>query len=95
MDKILSNGTYIFGLWLAVISLLCFAAIGIDKHRAKAGARRIPEARLFLLALLGGGIGGWLGMYAFRHKTRHWKFVVGFPLIALAQAAALVYLALK
>ena len=43
------------------------------------------------LALLGGGPGGWLGMYAFRHKTKHWYFVVGMPLILLCQCAGAVY----
>ena len=49
------------------MSLICMLAMGLDKLKAKQGARRIPEFRLFLLALLGGGPGGWLGMYAFRH----------------------------
>ena len=38
-------------------------------------------------------VGGWLGMYAFRHKTKHWKFILGFPLIALVQLGLCVYLA--
>ena len=44
------------------------------------------------LALLGGGVGGLLGMYAFRHKTRHLHFVLGFPLIAAVQILAALYL---
>ena len=79
-------------LWLCVMSVITFFVMGSDKRRAKQGARRVPEARLFLLALLGGGIGGFLGMYAFRHKTRHLHFVIGFPLIALAQLLAALYL---
>lgn len=79
-------------LWLCFMSLICMLAMGADKLKAKRGARRIPEARLFLLACLGGGPGGWLGMYAFRHKTRHMKFVIGFPLIAAVQILAAIYL---
>ncbi|MGN0982198.1 MAG: DUF1294 domain-containing protein [Candidatus Limivicinus sp.] len=79
-------------LWLCVMSLVSFLVMGSDKLRAKQGARRVPEARLFLLALLGGGIGGFLGMCVFRHKTRHLHFVIGFPLIALAQILAALYL---
>lgn len=79
-------------LWLCCMGLVCFLVMGSDKRRAKRGARRVPEARLFLLALLGGGTGGLLGMYAFRHKTRHLKFVVGFPLIAAVQLLAALYL---
>lgn len=47
--------------------------------------RRTPERTLFLIAALGGSAGVWLGMYAFRHKTRHWYFVLGIPAILAAQ----------
>ena len=79
-------------LWLCCMSLVTFLVMGSDKRRAKRGARRVPEARLFLLALLGGGVGGLLGMYAFRHKTRHPQVVIGFPLIAAAQILGALYL---
>ena len=79
-------------LWLCCMSLVTFLVMGSDKRRAKRGARRVPEARLFLLALLGGGVGGLLGMYAFRHKTRHLHFALGFPLIAAAQILGALYL---
>lgn len=82
----------LFLLWLCIMSLISMLAMGIDKLKARRGARRIPEARLFLLALLGGGVGGWLGMYAFRHKTKHMKFVIGFPIIAAVQVLAALYL---
>ena len=79
-------------LWLCVMSVITFCVMGSDKRRAKQGARRVPEARLFLLALLGGGVGGLLGMYVFRHKTRHLQFALGFPLIAAVQVLAALYL---
>lgn len=79
-------------LWLCVMSLVSFLVMGSDKRRAKQGARRVPEARLFLLALLGGGVGGLLGMYVFRHKTRHLQFALGFPLIAAVQLLAALHL---
>ena len=72
-------------LYLALINLLSFALMGIDKSRARQHRWRIPEKTLFLTALLGGSIGSILGMQFFRHKTRHWYFVVGMPLILLAQ----------
>ena len=74
------------------MSVITLFVMGSDKRRAIRGARRVPEARLFLLALLGGGIGGLLGMYAFRHKTRHLHFVIGFPLIAAVHILAALYL---
>ena len=93
MDFFLSDPRRILYCWLALMSLLLFVTMGADKRRARQGLRRVPEARLFALALIGGAGGGWLGMYAFRHKTRHGKFIVGFPLIALVQLGLCVYLA--
>lgn len=72
-------------LILTVMSAVLFLTMGADKSRAKSHCRRIPEARLFLLALLGGAVGGTLGMWVFRHKTRHWYFAFGFPLLAAIQ----------
>ena len=93
MDFFLSDPRRILYCWLALMSLLLFVTMGADKRRAIKGARRVPEARLFTLALIGGAAGGWLGMYAFRHKTKHGKFIIGFPLIALLQLGLCVYLA--
>lgn len=78
--------------WLLLMSLVLLIAMGLDKRKAQKGAWRIPEARLFFFALLGGALGGWIGMRLFRHKTRHWSFALGFPLIALLQWAAVLWL---
>ena len=58
-------------------------------------ARRFPEATLFFLAVLGGSIGGIAGMAAFRHKTLHKSFRLGFPAVLIAQLALAGYLVLK
>lgn len=84
-----------FPVWLAAFSVIAFALMGIDKGKARRGARRIPEKKLFLFTLLGGGIGGTLGMYIFHHKTRHWYFAVFFPLIAIVQIALYIWLVIK
>lgn len=81
--------------WLALWSLVLLAVMGIDKRRARRGLWRVPEKRLFLLALLGGAWGGWLGMGLFRHKTRHWTFRLGFPALALLQLGLCVWLYVK
>ena len=70
-------------LYLGIMNLLGVAIMGIDKSKAKRGAWRIPEKVLFLVSFLGGSIGTWAGMYLFRHKTKHWYFVVGMPLIVI------------
>ena len=59
------------------------------QYRGVFGLRRVPEKTLFLLALLGGSAGAWLGMKCFHHKTRKWYFRFGIPAIFIAQAALL------
>lgn len=76
--------------YFAVMNLIGFALMGIDKYKAKKRAFRIPEATLFIVAIIGGSIGSIIGMYAFRHKTRHWYFVYGMPFILLLQAALMI-----
>ena len=80
-------------LYLAAVNVVAFAVYGADKRRAKKGKRRVPEKTLFLLAVIGGSVGAWAGMYAFRHKTRHWYFVWGIPAILAVQMALAVWLA--
>ncbi len=84
---------YAAGLVCLAMSLALLVMMGAEKTHAQIGARRVPERRLFLLALLFGAPGGLLGMYFFRHKTKHWYFVVGFWSLTVIQLGALGYLA--
>ena len=72
-------------IYILIMNVIGFCLMGLDKHRAR--TRKI----LFGAALLGGSAGAWAGMYVFHHKTRHWYFVVGIPLILAAQLALTVY----
>lgn len=81
-------------IYLVVINILAFLAMWWDKHEAKVGDWRISEKALFILVLLGGGIGGILGMYVFRHKTKKWYFKFGFPIILIIEIILAVYLML-
>lgn len=76
----------IFECYYFIMSVIGFALMGIDKKKAVRHAWRIPEKTLFLIALLGGCLGVWAGMYVFRHKTRHLSFVIGVPVILLIHA---------
>ena len=71
--------------FLILMNLLGFTAMYLDKQKARKRAFRIPEATLFKIALMGGSLGSILGMYTFRHKTRHASFVYGMPAIFLLQ----------
>jgi uncharacterized membrane protein YsdA (DUF1294 family) len=55
----------------------------VDKRRARQQNWRIKERTLFLSALYFGAIGILIGMYTFRHKTRHWSFIIGMPCLLL------------
>lgn len=79
-------------LYFICINLTGFCLMGIDKRKAIKGAFRIPEATLFIVALIGGSIGSILGMYTFRHKTRHLLFVYGMPAILILQIILFVIL---
>ena len=67
-------------LYLILINLLGFVLYGVDKAKSKGKSRRIPERALLLVARLGGGLGCWLGMMLFRHKTKHTRFMILVPL---------------
>ena len=82
----------LFAIYLAVMNVIGVAVMWLDKKRARLHRWRIPEKVLFGVSLLGGSAGTWAGMYLFRHKTKHWYFVVGMPLILVCQAALAIYL---
>lgn len=80
-------------VWYIVLSnLAAFLAYGIDKKRAREHKWRIPERRLFMLALIGGSAGALAGMYLFRHKTRKPRFVIGVPVILAVQLLLTIYM---
>lgn len=82
-----------FIFYLIIINLLGFFAMYLDKHRAIHKKWRIPEKTLFFLALVGGSLGTTLGMNLFHHKTKHWYFKYGMPLILIVQITLYIYLA--
>ena len=79
-----------FLAYIVVMSIVLCIFMYIDKSRARNHEWRISEKSLFTLAILGGASGGVLGMYLFRHKTRHNSFAFGFPIIAAIQIFIIV-----
>ena len=79
------NSFDIIILYVAAVNVVSFLMMGIDKRKAIKRAFRIPESTLFVLAIIGGSIGSIIGMHLFRHKTRHWYFLYGMPVILALQ----------
>lgn len=87
------NAITLILVYLVVINLISFAAMGVDKARARKRSWRIPESTLFVLAIIGGSVGSIVGMHLFRHKTLHWYFVYGMPAILIIQILIVIILA--
>ncbi len=79
-------------LYLIVINVVGLFLMGMDKRRAKRDQWRVPEKRFFLIALIGGSLGCWLGMQCFHHKTMHKSFTIGMPIILIIQILLLISL---
>lgn len=79
-------------MFLAVANLFSFSIMLYDKNLAIAGERRVSEGALFFLAIFFGGLGIYLGMFVFRHKTRKWYFYFGIPLILIQNFCSLALL---
>ena len=81
-----------FLLYLLLINAAAFVLMLADKRKARKNRWRIPERTLILSALFGGSIGALLGMYTFRHKTKHLKFTLGIPAILIAQISLAIWI---
>ena len=82
-------------IYITVMSILGFVLMGIDKHKAHRHKWRISERSIFVVGLLGGGLGVLLGMSFFHHKIKHLKFTLGIPLVLLTNIVLFGYLLQK
>ena len=78
-------------IYLVAINIIGFFAMWIDKRKAEKGSWRIQEKTLFMLTVLGGGIGTISGMYTFRHKTQKLSFTIGLPAILILEIDTVIY----
>lgn len=76
----------IIAVYLVLINLCGFWVMGADKRRAQDHKWRISEDRLWLIAIVFGALGVWLGMQTFRHKTKHTSFQYGVPFLLVIEA---------
>ncbi len=83
----------VFLAYIALISLISIIVCIYDKKISKKNRveLRIPEATLMLLSAVGGGLAMYICMLMIRHKTKHFKFMVGIPVFIVIHAA-IVYL---
>ena len=77
-------------LYFLIINLLGFLMMYLDKKKAIKGKWRISEKSLFMVTLLGGGIGTNIGMNLFRHKTKKMRFSIGFPTILIVEILLII-----
>jgi uncharacterized membrane protein YsdA (DUF1294 family) len=75
--------------WLLAMSVVTFSYYGFDKYQAQRKGWRVPEVWLHVLAFAGGFLGGWAGLFWFRHKTDHFFFMI---MLVLATALHIWFL---
>ncbi|MFD1414078.1 DUF1294 domain-containing protein [Oceanobacillus jeddahense] len=79
-------------IYLFVANILGFYLMFKDKQKAKQHAYRIPERTFWLLAVLGGSVGIYIGMRSFRHKTKHKSFTIGIPVLIVVNVISFISL---
>ena len=73
----------LIGLYYLCMNIIAFILYGLDKKYAREGRWRIPEKTLLGIAVIGGAAGAWIGMQAFRHKTKHLSFRILVPVFVV------------
>ena len=81
-----------FFIYLVLINIIGFLVMYIDKRKAQHKNYRISEKSLFIVALALGSIGIYIGMYKFRHKTKHLSFTIGIPICFLINLFCVYYI---
>jgi uncharacterized membrane protein YsdA (DUF1294 family) len=78
--------------WYLVASVVTLVVYAIDKRAARRDLRRVPEAVLHALALLGGWPGALLAQRLFHHKTLKMSFQLVFWLTAALNCAGVAWM---
>jgi uncharacterized membrane protein YsdA (DUF1294 family) len=84
----------ILASYFIIMNVAGFIRMGQDKQYAKKRRRRVSERQLFVIALLGGAVGAWIGMQIWHHKTNHRSFTIGVPLLIIVNVGW-IYLVIK
>ena len=81
-----------FLIYIIIVNLIGFFMMYIDKNKAKKGKYRISEKAILAISLILGAIGVYIGMYTFRHKTKHISFTVGIPVCIIINIFCIYYI---
>lgn len=85
------------GIWIVytMLNVMSFSLFGLDKRRARQSRWRVRESTLLAVTWLMGGVGAWMGMRLFRHKTLHRAFAVSAPVASVLQLALMAVVTVK
>lgn len=86
------NKTLFFILYIFIINIISFILMGIDKRAAKNNMYRIPEKVFFTISIFLGSLGTYIGMYKFRHKTKHLSFKILIPILLIINIICIYYI---
>lgn len=81
--------------YFIIVNIISFSLMGIDKKRARKAEYRISEKTLWTWAIIGGGTGAFIGMRHFRHKTKHFTFKWGLPVLMVFQIVLLITIIIR
>ena len=76
--------------YIVFINLLGIILMFLDKRKAVKNRWRISENTLMFTALIGGSLGCLIGMYTFRHKTKHKTFTIGIPVLLIVNILCII-----
>ncbi len=88
----MSEPVFFLLAYVFFVNVFAFAAYGIDKSQARENGRRIPEATLLLLGLIGGSPAAFAAQRIFHHKTRKRAFQTAFWTVVFIQIGGLAAL---
>lgn len=95
VGTIFSSRAMLIIVFIIMINLIAILLMKKDKEYAEKGERRIREATLLLVALMGGSFGMYFAMFKYKHKTLHRKFSIGVPAIIMLQFAYMAYAVMR
>ncbi len=79
-------------IYIALVNIIAFLVMGMDKYKAQRHKWRISELNIFIIGIIGGAMGVFIGMGFFHHKTKHLKFRLGIPLVLVLNFLMFDYL---